>query len=216
MDMTRREFLGSSVGAINLLGQPLAPSRPPLQKQARWAVRPVRNECSLPESTKGYCDTLPWTQVGWQRPSLLILPAVLSIPLAIMPHIGDSLRHGATVIVESGAGFAGHLNFRQHRRSLREYLRLDVQAPVDLWSGGVRVPYIDYSWPCAVKVRDFSRVVPVSDQDGEIIAWAGDRPVGLKRQVERGTLIYLGSPLGPALWTGDAEARRWLSHFFSL
>jgi hypothetical protein len=59
-------------------------------------------------------------------------------------------------------------------------------------------------------MRDFSRVVPPGDQPGEIIAWAGDLPVALRRRVDAGTLIYLGSPLGPALWAGDVQARRWL------
>jgi hypothetical protein len=36
-------------------------------------------------------------------------------------------------------------------------------------------------------------------------------PVGLKRPWGRGKLIFLGSPLGPALWVGDLQARRWLA-----
>src|SRR5439155_624334 len=35
-------------------------------------------------------------------------------------------------------------------------------------------------------------------------------PVALKRPGGRGNLIFLGSLLGPALWAGDAQARRWL------
>jgi hypothetical protein len=35
-------------------------------------------------------------------------------------------------------------------------------------------------------------------------------PVALMRRVGRGTLLFLGSPLGPALWADDAEARRLL------
>ncbi|HEX2679673.1 MAG TPA: hypothetical protein VHQ03_00090, partial [Candidatus Dormibacteraeota bacterium] len=70
----------------------------------------------------------------------------------------------------------------------------------------------DYTWPHAAKVRDFSHVVPLERQGntGEFIAWADGKPVALKRQSGRGTLIFLGSPLGPALWAGDTEARRWL------
>jgi len=45
---------------------------------------------------------------------------------------------------------------------------------------------------------------------GDNIAWAGELPVALKRRVGAGTLIYLGSPVGPALWAGDVEAKRWL------
>jgi len=45
---------------------------------------------------------------------------------------------------------------------------------------------------------------------GDNIAWAGELPVALKRRVGAGTLIYLGSRGGPALWAGDVEAKRWL------
>jgi len=34
--------------------------------------------------------------------------------------------------------------------------------------------------------------------------------VGLNCPFGRGNLIVLGSPLGPALWAGDIEARQWL------
>jgi len=144
---------------------------------------------------------------------VVIVPAVLHLSPHLIGTIVKFVRNGMTVIVESGAGFAGHSKFRQHRRSLREGLELDVQAPVALWtddSKSRRIPYVDYTWPCSTKIRDFSRVVPVGDQPGEIIAWVDGMPVALKRQVGAGTLIFLGSPLGPALWAGDGEARRWL------
>ena len=90
-----------------------------------------------------------------------------------------------------------------------------IEAPVRLWPGrGARgVPYVDYRWPSSAKIRDFSRVVPLgrqSEGEGEIIARVEGLPVALKRRLGRGHLIFLGSPLGPALWAGDAEARRWL------
>ena len=50
----------------------------------------------------------------------------------------------------------------------------------------------------------------LSTQAGEVIAWVDGLPVALKRPGGRGNLIFLGSPLGPALWAGDAQARRWL------
>ena len=88
-----------------------------------------------------------------------------------------------------------------------------IGVPVQLWSAHTSsqgIPYVDYSWPHSAKVRDFSRVVPLGPQAGDVIAWVDGLPVALKRQDGRGTLLFLGSPLGPALWAGDAEARRWL------
>jgi len=192
-------------------GMQMPPSEVPARALSRWLLLPIPGPRVLPESFHGYGSALPAERSGCDRCSLLIVPAVLTIPLDGMQRIANALRNGATVIIESGGGFAGHLKFRQHRRFLREHLQIDVQSPVDLWKGDARrVPYIDYTWPHAAKVRDFSRVVPLGDQEGAVIAWAGDRPVGLRRQLERGTLVFLGSPLGPALWAGDAEARRWL------
>src|SRR5258708_1440624 len=59
-------------------------------------------------------------------------------------------------------------------------------------------------------------LVPAPGNPGEALPRADGHPVALTRRVERGTLIYLGSPLGPALWAGDAEARQWLSRLFLL
>ena len=216
MEMNRREFLGTSAGAASILGVQIPRRAPPRARELHWNVLPVRNQCSLRESGLGYRAALKdVARPAWDVCTLLIIPAVLDIPLETMQYIAKVIRRGSTVIIESGAGFTDHLNFRRHRRAMREYFQLDIHAPVDLWgeadqSGAPRVPYIDYTWPYPAKIRDFSRVVPVGDQRGEIIAWAGDLPVGLRRPLERGTLIYLGSPLGPVLRAGDAEARRWL------
>lgn len=71
-------------------------------------------------------------------------------------------------------------------------------------------PYVDYRWPIDAKIRDFSRVIPVSAPTEEVFGWVKEWPVALKRKVGKGTLIFLGSPLGPVLLAGDREARRWL------
>jgi len=117
------------------------------------------------------------------------------------------------VLLESGAGFAGESALQVHRDALRNRLQIRVAAARCKSRG---VPYIDYVWPYPTKIRDFSRVVPVANQPGQIIAWMDGFPVALRRQVGAGTLIFLGSPLGPALWAGDTEARQWLSRLFSL
>ena len=180
---------------------------------------PVPGQSSIPESAKGFEGALQKDRCGWTGCTLLVVPAVVDISPDTMETIARFLRTGTTVVIESGAAFAGHLNFRQHRRSLREYLQIDVNAPIDLWAHkSQRAPYIDLTWPHTAKIRDFSRVVPIGDQttDGEVIAWADGWPIGIKRSLDRGTLIYLGSPLGPALHAGDTEAHQWLSRLFSL
>lgn len=142
----------------------------------------------------------------------------------------DPVPHGVTLLElqaqdcrrESLAGYESALrslriSFTRDRNTLRLAtggaitVALVANGAIDLWADRPHskgIPYIDYTWPCAVKVRDFSRIVPV--RSGTVIAAVDDFPVAIKRRAGRGTLIVLGSPLGPALWAGDAEARRWV------
>lgn len=221
MDLTRREFLGYTVGAMSVMGAPLPQLTPPSAAEPRlkkWRVF-SSNQRVLPESSAGYRAVLP-PQRGQLEPweqsdpmahcSLVIMSSVFVLPEKLAERLRSCLQRGATVIIESGAGFANRLDFRKHRRSLREGLGLHVAAPVNLWSPPRAMPYVDYTWPTRTQVRDFTRLIPPAEQPGEIIAWAGDWPVALRRRVGSGTLIYIGSPLGPALLMGDVEAIHWL------
>jgi len=111
---------------------------------------------------------------------------------------------GGWLIFESGAGFGG---FEAQREMIGRHFGLTIEPPLDLWAAGETVPYIDFHWPIKTKVRDFSRVVPVSVEGAEIIGTAGGKPVAARR----GTLIFLGSPIGPSLLAGDREAHLWFS-----
>jgi hypothetical protein len=53
-------------------------------------------------------------------------------------------------------------------------------------------------------------VSPVSAKAGDIIGRVGVLPIALKMRTSGGMLIFLGSPLGPALRAGDPQARSWL------
>ena len=89
---------------------------------------------------------------------------------------------------------------------LAGHFGIRIQPPVDLWANGT-APYIHYLWPVREKVRDFSRVTPISGEGLEIIGSTGHLPVAARR----GGLIFLGSPMGPALLAGDREAHSWFS-----
>src|SRR6266480_2757538 len=220
MGITRRRFLGYTAGvlAAGLPGVSLEVTR-------RGCVLLDLNEGGcFRESVSGFESALTsagsqWMRAGarWMSPSrcaVLIVPAALEIPPSVVRVIVSCLQAGAGVIFESGAGFATDREFRAHRVVLRDCLQVHIEEPVDLWpeNSSQRIPYVDYTWPRSAKVRDFSRVVPLRRQEGEgeVIAWVDGLPVALKRSSGRGNLIFLGSPLGPALWAGDAQARRWL------
>ena len=142
----------------------------------------------------------------------MIIPAANHIGFSTARAMTNCLHRGGTVLIESGAAFA---EFREHHDQLREHFNILLQPPVDLWPAR-GIPYVEFTWPVPVKVRDFSRVIPLAPQRGRVIARVGDVPVALARRVGRGTLVFLGSPLGPALWSGDAEAKRWLGALLSL
>src|SRR5216117_4129261 len=218
MSITRRRFLGYTAGVVTagLRGLPLDP------RSRRYVLLDLHERGCFRESVSGYESAL--TSAGaqlmradarWMSPSrcaVLIVPAPLEIPLPAVRAIMSCLQTGASVILESGAGFATDREFRAHRVVLRDYLQLHIEEPVDLWpdNSSQRIPYVDYSWPRPAKVRDFTCVVPLGRQAGEVIGWVEGLPVAFKRPGGRGNLIFLGSPLGPALWAGDAQARRWL------
>jgi hypothetical protein len=206
MVMSRREFLGRTASAMTV-AFPIAGVTG--NEHAVVTVLDLEEHCALRESLAGYARTS--AGVVPRRP-VLIVPAAVALPASATSEIAKCLHRGGTVLLESGAGFAGESGFRAQRDALRSLLGVHIE--------GVRfksrdVPYVDYMWPYPTKIRDFSRVVPVGDHPGEIIARVDGFPVALKRRVGAGTLIFLGSPLGPALWAGDTEARQWLSRLFS-
>ena len=138
---------------------------------------------------------------------------------AIAKTLSGLVAAGTLLLLESGAGFVSPSEFATQQRMLHRYFGLAVLPPVDLWAGNYAeqepdsrqfVPYVNYVWPCNTTVRDFSRVVPVSAEMGDVIGRVGALPVALKRNMASGTLIFLGSLLGPALRAGDPEARSWL------
>lgn len=230
MAITRREFLGSAAAAVSALALPIgvaSAGRPTRACVAtsRCALVDLGDGCAMRESLAGYESALTSSGADWTRADatslssgdLLIVPAALGISSSLARLILRSVRSGATVILESGAVFAAadDRDFHAHRDALRDLLDIRVGPPVALWprSPSSRgVPYVEYTWPSQAMVRDFSRVLPLAHDPhgGDIIARVDGLPAALRRRTGPGTLLFLGSPLGTALWAGDAEARRWL------
>jgi hypothetical protein len=230
MPISRRQFLGCAAGA----------SAAGLASSFGWARTSPLNAavpaectlvvsgpgCPLQESAAGYESALTSLGVQYQRASLqsltpartIILPAVASVSQAELAQLRGFLERGSTVLFESGAAFSAPGEFGFHRRLIKRVFGLGLHSPIGLWDSADsfrRSPYVDYRWPLAVKVRDFSWIVPVDSADGDAFAWIHDLPVAARRRVGNGTLVFLGSPLGPHLLSGDREAHRWLTTFFS-
>lgn len=204
-------------------------------------VLDLKLNCTLRESLHGYQSAfadqhhhLAADRLDPQwRCRMVIVPGLGMMDPATGRMLLDLAQGGTCLVLESGAGFLGPAEAAAHQRMLLRCFELEVKPPVDLWSGkladaglfarraGSRrtetidgreaVPYVRYVWPREIMVRDFTRAIPVSAKRGEVIGWAGSLAVASKRPVGKGTLIFLGSPLGPALRTSDPEARSWLA-----
>ena len=153
----------------------------------------------LPESRAGYLKAL----AGRDAQRVFVLPAAAGFE----PSLPQRVRSGQWVIFESAAGFADPGQLEEQRAGLAAF-GLTLEKPTALWKGGPRPPYVELEWPVHALVRDFSRVVPV--HGGQTIAKIGRLEVAALRRAGAGALIFLGSPLGPALWSDDARAHAWL------
>ncbi len=230
MEFSRREFLGLAAGS-SAIGLASRWRRTSLWAGTRGAFREFAlldcgSACTIKESLAGYESALIGSGIPYRRISVLPASAVhdLIVPAA---HLGDRsvLRQlktcwhrGATLLFESGATFLEGGEFEVHRRVVESEFGIRLGAPRPLWGSPEsrrQAPYLRYQWPASAMVRDFSRLIPVDCEGGENIAYFQELPVAAKRHAESGTLVFLGSPLGPHLLAGDREARIWFKAFCS-
>lgn len=240
MKITRRHFLGVSTGAAALFSGHAAAGGSGIFLDRRGGVvlHDLNSQCILGESLSGFkkilgascvtsVETLPQAIA---HAATIIVPGAGVMDAAVAQMLGHAVRQGSVLLLESGGGFLSADQFSAHQQVLQRHWNVRLEPPVDLWAGAagksshppaalqsrhkVRAhgpaPYVDYVWPHRAKVRDFSRVVPLAAQDGDVIGVAGKLTVAIKKRVGKGTLIFLGSPLGPHLHAGDPEACRWL------
>lgn len=214
--------------------------RPPKQGAIDCAIIDLCSHCALRESLHGYQAALTGrhqylraAMLDAQQPwRVAIVPGLASIDPPTVQTLLDLLHAGTLVLLESGAGFLNATQFAFHQTMLRRYFDLVVEDIVDPWAQASTpqtfvpqragrcsanalpcrqsIPYVHYIWPHTSIVRDFSRLIPVRSQAAAVIARVGEVPVALKKRVGQGTLIFLGSPMGPLLRAGDLQARWWL------
>jgi hypothetical protein len=189
----------------------------------------------------GLLEPLSETDLGAVRRSrMAIVPGLGTMDTSTARTLATWLQAGTTVLLETAAGFLSPADFLAQRQLLRRHFGLEIRSPLDLWrpelepprgsavsltqrrssrrpsEGQHSVPYISYRWPCEAQIRDFSRVVPVSANHSDVIATLDTLPVAVRRRVGKGTLISLGSPMGPALRAGDLQAHSWLQSVATL
>lgn len=228
MPTSRRQFLGYAAGASAAgvagamgLGSLLPEIAPP---PSGCVVVDPGPASPLRESAAGYASALSRLSIPYQQTSIdalapartILVPAAVSAEPAVAARLKNYLEDGSVILYETGAAFLGPEEFGIYKRVIRSAFGVSLHDPVRLWDSAdsfKQSPYIDYHWPVATKVRDFSRVVPVSGENGETIAWFQKLPVALRRQIGKGTLVFLGSLLGPHLLSADREALDWVGAF---
>jgi hypothetical protein len=199
--LSRRAFVGA-IGATVVAGVSAAPPGRP-----EWRVLDLGPDCILRESLAGFSragvPACPLPMEGQESRSYVV-PAAARLTDGLLTRLSDHVQKGGWLIFESAAGFGG---FEVQHEQLARHFRLTIEPPVDLWAGGASVPYVDYHWPVCTKVRDFSIVVPIRAGAAEIIGTIGQIPVAARL----GSLVFLGSPIGPSLLAGDREALLWFN-----
>lgn len=209
MKVSRREFLSYSAASVAVAAIDHRWSSRETEEELR-GVAILAEDCRNVEALAGYQAVLP--RAEGVKHALVVLPAVTTVTSAGLGAVRRSLDLGATVILESGTGFLAEESdeLRRHRALLKDEFDIVTGNPVCVWPAD-GIPYVEYSWPRAALVRDHSRVIPVESERVHVVARSNGLAVALRRRIGRGTLIFLGAPLGPALLFGDREARQWLS-----
>lgn len=206
--------------------------------ESRRMLLDLQSNCALPESLDGMRAALGNSHrcigvidlLSSDLCGVLIVAAAGSARPETFSVVAELLARGATVLWESGAAYLSDADFAQQQALTQEHFGVSIGEPVEIWQqeqsrksktgptiqrsrttraiGHEQIPYISYHWPQEAHVRDFSRVLPVSAVSGNAIAHWKNTLVALSKNVGAGTLIFLGSPLGPSLHTGDHEAHR--------
>ena len=189
---------------------------------------------SVSESEFGSSECLSRIASPWGSAGCVIVPAAGAVRPETFGAVAKLLDNGATVVWESGAAFLDAAKFAEQRALTTEHFGISMERPVAAWlqsgsrvgatnqrsrnacaMGHERVPYVSYHWPSEVHIRDFSRMIPVSAGSGRAIAHWNDVPVAWRRSIGAGTLIFVGSPIGPAIHAGDSDAHSLIRSFAS-
>jgi hypothetical protein len=214
--VTRRQFL-ECAALVSLPRWRIDRLAPEVRSTSGISILDLGNACALRESVSGYkralgVRVLELELVPTSRPATLIVPAAADLQPRTVQAIFDCLDASGCVILETGLAFAPVRSLDSHRTVLLDVFGIHAGSPVSLWSRAreSRIPYVDFTWPHEAKIRDHSLVVPLEARRDEVIASVDGLPVALRGSRSRGTLIFLGSPIGPALWAGDGQAKGWL------
>jgi hypothetical protein len=224
MPLSRRRFLGMTAAVPLALPQRLAGKGRifgPDLDAPRCLLVEAGERCVLQESLSGFARGLAAASIRFERVSvqtirhaqLVVVPGAVCDSRTFAKAIRRLTDSGSAVLYESGAAYADLDAFEIEKGLLRDYFGLSLEPPRELWKPEAgRPPYVEYHWPSSVMIRDFSRAIIVRGEaaSSSHIAHVGTAAVACYRPLGKGAFIFLGSPLGPHVSFGDAEAQRLL------
>jgi len=212
--MTRRHILFAAVSGPLLPRLGVAASENGRQA-GRWIVVDQGNSLAR-ESARGFQAALRRTgerfEISDSVPScsaeLIVLPFAAALARQQVLRLRTQVVSGCSVIIESGASFASHdEKLRQSVMWRHTFgVRVDLRPSAGTWPAGDSPDYVRYHWPADTQIRHFGEFFPVHLSGAEEIAIYRGRTVAIRKQIGRGELLFLGSPLGPILAAEDHQA----------
>ena len=205
---TRREFL---------TGLALAPFVVHWTAAQIAAARNVEiwqeDHCLSRESAMGFRHLVsrnpPATSFASRRTvsgSLIIAPGIRWMSPSIAGDLADRIYHGAWVILESGLGFSSRTESKRQTDLLKKAFGLQLLPPVKVGKNPVAATYLEYTRPVHRLVRTFEAITPVECDQSEALARLGKHSVCIRKRIGDGTLVFLGSMLGPGIGAEEREA----------
>ena len=138
--------------------------------------------------------------------SLIIAPGIRCMSLSIAADLADWIHQGAWVILESGLGFSSRTESKHQTDLLKKVFGLQLLPPVKVGKDPAAATYLEYTRPIHRLVRTFEAITPVRCDQSAALARLGKHSVCIRKRIGDGTLVFLGSMLGPGVGAGEREA----------
>ncbi len=197
--MTRRSLLQGAGTAFAALQFPLF-SRGPSTPLLHIAHE---NHLLATESARGYSQVLA-SSMSKSVDGCSVVAGLRTLAEREGYLLADAVGEGRWLLIESDLCFATASESAYHRHLMRELFGLQLGLPVT--SQDLNDLYVTYDWPVRCMVRHFGGGVAIEADDDDVIARAGGMPIAVRKTVGKGGIIYIGTPLGPLLTSGDREA----------
>ena len=200
--MKRREFIWGTIGMACLLPN-LNHTSP--QKHVVRLLPAAERDLAGKESECGFAralDCLLPTHPPLGR--TFIVPSASALRGAALSSLVREAQQGATVLIDLADGFASRSDTARTRTHVERYLGVEVADPVAYASA----EYVVFRWPLPVQVRHFTRVSFITPGRNIPIAHLGSHSIAVRKEVGLGSVLIIGSNLGPLLLAGDAQAHQ--------